>query len=40
MAATSLRTEVTELLCGLIKLDTTNPPGNETIAAEYLKAYL
>jgi acetylornithine deacetylase/succinyl-diaminopimelate desuccinylase-like protein len=40
MAATSLRTEVTELLSGLIKLDTTNPPGNETIAAEYLKAYL
>ena len=40
MAATSLRTEVTELLCGLIKLDTTNPPGNETVAAEYLRAYL
>jgi acetylornithine deacetylase/succinyl-diaminopimelate desuccinylase-like protein len=40
MAATSLRAEVTELLCGLIELDTTNPPGNETIAAEYLKAYL
>ncbi|HLX20835.1 MAG TPA: M20/M25/M40 family metallo-hydrolase [Gaiellaceae bacterium] len=40
MAATSLRTEVTELLSGLIRLDTTNPPGNETIAAEYLRAYL
>jgi len=40
MAATSLRTEVTELLCGLIQLDTTNPPGNETIAAEYLRVYL
>ncbi|MDE3190804.1 MAG: M20/M25/M40 family metallo-hydrolase [Acidobacteriota bacterium] len=32
--------EVSDLLSGLIKLDTTNPPGNETIAAEYLKAYL
>ena len=40
MAVTSLRTEVTELLSGLIRLDTTNPPGNETIAAEYLRAYL
>jgi acetylornithine deacetylase/succinyl-diaminopimelate desuccinylase-like protein len=40
MAVTSLRTEVTELLSGLIRLDTTNPPGNETIAAEYLLAYL
>lgn len=40
MATTSLRTEVTELLSGLIQLDTTNPPGNETIAAQYLKSYL
>ncbi|HEY2542152.1 MAG TPA: M20/M25/M40 family metallo-hydrolase [Gaiellaceae bacterium] len=40
MATTSLRTEVTELLSGLLRLDTTNPPGNETIAAEYLKQYL
>ncbi|HSX23149.1 MAG TPA: M20/M25/M40 family metallo-hydrolase [Gaiellaceae bacterium] len=40
MAVTSLRTEVTELLSGLIQLDTTNPPGNETIAAEYLREYL
>ncbi|HLY94968.1 MAG TPA: M20/M25/M40 family metallo-hydrolase [Gaiellaceae bacterium] len=40
MAVTSLRTEVTELLSGLIQLDTTNPPGNETIAAEYLRDYL
>ena len=40
MATTSLRTEVTELLSGLIQLDTTNPPGNETIAAEYLREYL
>jgi acetylornithine deacetylase/succinyl-diaminopimelate desuccinylase-like protein len=37
---TSLRTAVTELLSGLIRLDTTNPPGNETIAAEYLRVYL
>jgi acetylornithine deacetylase/succinyl-diaminopimelate desuccinylase-like protein len=40
MAATSLRTDVTELLSGLIRLDTTNPPGNETIAANYLREYL
>jgi acetylornithine deacetylase/succinyl-diaminopimelate desuccinylase-like protein len=40
LAVTSLRTEVTELLSGLIQLDTTNPPGNETIAAEYLREYL
>lgn len=40
MAVTSLRAEVTELLSGLIQLDTTNPPGNETIAAEYLRGYL
>ena len=40
MATTSLRTEVTELLSRLIQVDTTNPPGNETIAAEYLREYL
>jgi acetylornithine deacetylase/succinyl-diaminopimelate desuccinylase-like protein len=40
LAAISLRTEVTELLSGLIQLDTTNPPGNETIAADYLREYL
>jgi acetylornithine deacetylase/succinyl-diaminopimelate desuccinylase-like protein len=40
VVTTSLREEVTELLSGLIKLDTTNPPGNETVAAEYLKRYL
>jgi acetylornithine deacetylase/succinyl-diaminopimelate desuccinylase-like protein len=40
MAVTTLRTEVTELLSGLIQIDTTNPPGNETIAAEYLRGYL
>ena len=36
----TLRDEVTELLRGLIRLDTVNPPGNETRAAEYLAAYL
>jgi acetylornithine deacetylase/succinyl-diaminopimelate desuccinylase-like protein len=28
--------EVTRLLCDLIRFDTTNPPGNETVAAEFL----
>jgi acetylornithine deacetylase/succinyl-diaminopimelate desuccinylase-like protein len=36
----SLREEVTRLLQGLIRLDTVNPPGNETRAAEHLRAYL
>ena len=40
MAATSLRTEVTDLLSRLIQVDTTNPPGNETAAAELLRDYL
>jgi acetylornithine deacetylase/succinyl-diaminopimelate desuccinylase-like protein len=40
MAATSLRTEVTDLLSRLIQVDTTNPPGNETAAAELLREYL
>jgi len=38
--ATTLREEVTELLQELIRLDTTNPPGNETAAAELLRSYL
>src|SRR5438552_2539642 len=38
--ATTLRQEVTELLQELIRIDTTNPPGNETRAAELLRAYL
>src|SRR5213082_1237755 len=38
--ATTLRDEVTEVLRDLIQLDTVNPPGNETAAAEYLRAYL
>jgi acetylornithine deacetylase/succinyl-diaminopimelate desuccinylase-like protein len=40
MATVSLRGEVTELLQELIRIDTTNPPGNETAAAEVLQAYL
>ena len=37
---TSLRGEVAELLSRLIQVDTTNPPGNETAAAELLREYL
>jgi acetylornithine deacetylase/succinyl-diaminopimelate desuccinylase-like protein len=33
-------TEVVELLQELIRVDTTNPPGNETAAAELLREYL
>jgi acetylornithine deacetylase/succinyl-diaminopimelate desuccinylase-like protein len=33
-------TEVVDLLRRLIRLDTTNPPGNETAAAELLRDYL
>ncbi len=40
MATLSLRAEVTELLRELIRVDTTNPPGNETRAAELLREYL
>ena len=40
MATVSLRDEVTGVLQELIRLDTVNPPGNETRAAEYLRAYL
>ena len=32
--------ETAELLQRLIRLDTTNPPGNETAAAELLRDYL
>ncbi len=38
--SSSLRSEVVELLQELIRLDTVNPPGNETQAAELLRAYL
>ena len=40
MNATALRDEVTDLLQRLIQIDTTNPPGNETAAAELLRDYL
>jgi acetylornithine deacetylase/succinyl-diaminopimelate desuccinylase-like protein len=40
VVATSLRAEVTDLLARLIQVDTTNPPGNETAAAELLRDYL
>ncbi len=40
MATISLRDETTELLQELIQVDTTNPPGNETAAAEVLQSYL
>jgi acetylornithine deacetylase/succinyl-diaminopimelate desuccinylase-like protein len=40
MSATTLRDEVTDLLQRLIRVDTTNPPGNETAAAELLRDYL
>ncbi|MDH4177490.1 MAG: peptidase M20, partial [Thermoleophilia bacterium] len=36
----SHRQEVVALLQGLLRLDTVNPPGNETLAAEHLRAYL
>src|SRR5262249_37463447 len=37
--ATSLRDEAVALLQALIRLDTVNPPGNETKAAELLRGY-
>jgi acetylornithine deacetylase/succinyl-diaminopimelate desuccinylase-like protein len=40
MATATLRTEAVELLQALIRLDTVNPPGNETAAAELLREYL
>ena len=40
MATQTLREEVTSLLQELIRLDTVNPPGNETVAAELLCDYL
>ena len=35
-----VREEVTDLVQRLIRLDTVNPPGNETLAAELLRDYL
>jgi acetylornithine deacetylase/succinyl-diaminopimelate desuccinylase-like protein len=40
VSTVSLRDEVTRLLRELIRLDTVNPPGNETRAAEHLRGYL
>lgn len=40
MTAVSLRQEAVDLLQRLIRLDTVNPPGNETQAAELLREYL
>ena len=40
MAARALRDEAAELLQELLRLDTVNPPGNETAAAELLRAHL
>ena len=40
MATVTLRDEVSDLLQRLIRLDTVNPPGNETLAAELLRDYL
>ncbi|HEV8248482.1 MAG TPA: M20/M25/M40 family metallo-hydrolase [Gaiellaceae bacterium] len=40
MTAVSLRVETVDLLQRLIRIDTVNPPGNETAAAELLREYL
>jgi acetylornithine deacetylase/succinyl-diaminopimelate desuccinylase-like protein len=40
LATATLRDEAVELLRELIRLDTVNPPGNETRAAEVLREYL
>jgi acetylornithine deacetylase/succinyl-diaminopimelate desuccinylase-like protein len=40
VSTTSPRAEVSDLLSRLIQVDTTNPPGNETAAAELLREYL
>ena len=40
MATLTLRDETVDLLRDLIRLDTVNPPGNETPAAELLRDYL
>ena len=40
MAVATLRDEVVGLLQDLLRLDTVNPPGNETVAAELLREYL
>ena len=40
MPGEALRDEVTQLLQELIRVNTVNPPGNETAAAELLRDYL
>ena len=40
MAQLALRDEAVEVLRELLRLDTVNPPGNETLAADLLRAYL
>jgi acetylornithine deacetylase/succinyl-diaminopimelate desuccinylase-like protein len=40
VSVVTLRDEVTDLLQRLLRVDTTNPPGNETAAAELLRDYL
>jgi acetylornithine deacetylase/succinyl-diaminopimelate desuccinylase-like protein len=40
VTAVSLRAEAVDLLQRLIRIDTVNPPGNETAAAEVLRDYL
>ena len=40
MSTVDLRSEVVDLLQRLIRLNTVNPPGNETLAAELLRDYL
>jgi len=40
MVAVSLRDETVELLQQLLRLNTVNPPGNESLAAECLRDYL
>ena len=40
MVAVSLREETADLLQRLLRLNTVNPPGNETLAAECLRDYL
>ena len=40
MITTDLRSDTSALLSSLIHINTTNPPGNETAAAEHLAAYL
>ena len=40
MSTVAVRDEVVQLLQRLIRLETVNPPGNETIAAELLRDYL